>query len=76
MMEKFMQRAGPIMEKIVEEIEANASINNRDQAAKKSAVELRSTLKLPDEILTLLSTPEGKAKLSKVTCVHMFESSP
>jgi len=30
MMEKFMARAGPMMEKVVEEIESASAINNRD----------------------------------------------
>lgn len=76
MLEKFMTRAGPVMEKVVEEIEQRAAINNRDQASKKSAVELKSSLKFPKEVLTLFTLPEGDPKLNRVTCIHMFESSP
>ncbi len=76
-LEKFMQRAGPIMEQVIDENEILYFLNNKDQAQKRNAVELRSTLKFPPELLALFSNSKGEpAKLVRVTCIHMFESSP
>jgi len=45
--EKFMQRAGPVMEQVIEENEQSFFMNNRELAQKRNAVELRSALKFP-----------------------------
>ncbi len=71
-----MQRAGPVMEQVIEENEQQTFINNRDQAQKRNAVELKQTLKFPQELLTLFSHNSKPATVEKVSCVHMFESSP
>jgi hypothetical protein len=76
-LEKFMARAGPVMERVIEENENLFFQNNRDQAQKRNAVELKSALKFPAELLTLFSDKENKpAKLIRVSCIHMFEGSP
>lgn len=72
-----MQRAGPIMEQVIDENEQLYFLNNRDLAQKRNAVELRSTLRFPPELLALFSSEKGEpAQLVKVTCIHMFECSP
>lgn len=54
-LEKFMQRAGPVMEKVIEETEQLHFLNTREQAQKRSAVELKVSLKFPEELLSLFS---------------------
>jgi len=54
-LEKFMQRAGPVMEQVIEENEQLYFINNKEMAQKRSSVELKSSLKFPSELLTLFS---------------------
>jgi len=75
-LEKFMQRAGPVMENVVQEIEQDSFMANREKAQKKGAVEAKSTLTFPKEVLTLFTQNRVAAKLLKVTALHMFESSP
>ncbi len=50
-----MARAGPVMEQVLEENERLYFLNNTEQATKRSAVELKSSLKFPSELLTLFS---------------------
>ena len=52
-LEKFMQRAGPVMENVIDENEQMFFIDNRDLAQKRNAVELKQTLKFPIELLFL-----------------------
>ena len=49
-----MARAGPVMERVIEESEQIAFLKNKDSVSKRQAVELKQNLKFPDEILTLL----------------------
>lgn len=55
---------------------------NKAQAAKKNAVEPKSTLAFPETFLYLFSsvnpnTNESEpAKIEKLGCLHMFESAP
>jgi hypothetical protein len=51
-------------------------MDNREQAQKRSAVELKSSLKFPMEILWLFCVEGQQAQIEKVTCIHMFECSP
>jgi len=52
-------------------------INSKNKAAKGNAVEPKQTLKFPKELLYLYSDKDGKpATVEKVSCMHMFESSP
>ena len=66
-LEKFMQRAGPVMEGVIEENEQMFFINNRDQAQKRNAVELKQTLKFPDELLALFGSKGNPAKMERCT---------
>lgn len=49
-----MARAGPVMERVIDESEQIAFLKNKDSVSKRQAVELKQNLKFPDEILTLL----------------------
>ena len=40
-LEKFIMQAGPVMEKVIEENQANFELNNREAAAKRNAVECK-----------------------------------
>ena len=77
-LEKFMIRAGPVMELVIEESEQLYYLKNKDAVAKRQAVELKQNLKFPDEILTLLGDNEnGKlAHVVSITSIHMFETTP
>lgn len=46
-MEKFINAAGPVMEKVVEENQASFFERNKAQAAKRNAVELTQNIKFP-----------------------------
>ena len=58
-LEKFVNKAGPVIEKLVEENQEIAFLNNRGAAAKRNAVELKQSLKFPMEILYLFSDESG-----------------
>ena len=64
------------MEGVIEENEQMFFINNRDQAQKRNAVELKQTLKFPNELLALFGSKGNPAKMERCTSLHMFESSP
>ena len=65
------------MERVIEENAQNFFIMNRGAAARRNAVELKQNLKFPTELLWLFTDQNNQpATLEKVTCVHMFESSP
>jgi len=50
---------------------------NKMKVAKQSSVDLKTKLKLPQELLILLGDDEGNpAKIHKVTALHMFETMP
>jgi hypothetical protein len=50
---------------------------NKMTVAKKSSVDLKTRLKLPQELLILLGDDEGNpATIHKVTALHMFETMP
>lgn len=74
-LDKFMGRAGPVMEQCVEE-------NNKLRFARQSvttkpaAIELKQTLAFPDEILVMLGEGEQRATLRAITAIHMFETAP
>jgi hypothetical protein len=55
-LEKFMSKACPVMEQVVEENEQLRFINNRQAAAQRNAVEQKSALKFPEELLMMLGT--------------------
>lgn len=71
-----MQRAGPVMELVLEENEQLSFLANRDQAQKRNAVDLKQTLKFPQEVLALFTQDYQPAAIEKISCIHMFESSP
>ena len=75
-LEKFMSRSGPVMDQVIEDNEQLQFLNNRDQATKRNAVELKSNLKFPPEILHLFAMNGQPAKLERICCLHIFESSP
>ena len=49
---------------------------DRKKAAQRNAVEAKSALKFPDEILMMLGTMQMTATIQRVTCVHVFETMP
>ena len=55
-LEKFMSRAGPVVEQLIEENEQLRFISNRQQATQRNAVEPKSLLKFPNEILLMLGS--------------------
>jgi hypothetical protein len=73
-LERFMARAGPVMELVIEESEQLHMLD----AAKRQAVELKQSLKFPDEVLTLLCDPQDNrpAHVVNITALHMFETTP
>jgi hypothetical protein len=71
-----MQRAGPVVEGVIEENEQLFFLNNTSQAQKRNAVELKQTMRLPKELLALFGKQGKPAKIEKVSSIHMFESSP
>ena len=76
-LQKFMSSAGPVMEKVIEENQSIYFMNNRSSASKRNAVELKQTFKFPNEVLYLFSGQDKQpAQVTKITCIHMFESSP
>ena len=54
-LEKFVNKAGPVIEKLVEENQEIFFLNNRGAAAKRNAVELKQSLKFPMELLHLFT---------------------
>lgn len=64
------------MEQVVEENQQLRFINNRQAAANRNAVESKSSLKFPQEILMMLGTMQMTATIERVTCVHVFETMP
>ena len=75
---KFMEKAGPMMIKVIEENKLiYFQLHGKDFAAKGNAVQLKQTINFPEELLFLFSDKDGKpAELIKIDCIHMFESSP
>lgn len=72
-----MNKAGPVVEKVIEENSELYLLFNKAAAAKRNAVELKSQFKLPPELMYLFGTRDGKAaEIRDLTCLHMFESSP
>ena len=76
-LEKFVSKAGPVMEKICEENQTYFFMDNTKAAATRNAVELNQEIKLPSDILYLFASEDGQpARLLKITAIHMFESAP
>jgi len=64
------------MENVIDENDQLYFLNNRELAQKRNAVELKQTLRFPQELLALFGNISQPARLEAVTCLHMFESSP
>lgn len=75
-LEKFMARAGPVMEQLVEENTKLRFAQFQDGAGKPAAIELKQTLQFPEEILIMLGQEEERAVLENITAIHMFETAP
>ena len=75
-LEKFIQRAGPVVENVLDENDQLYFLNNKELAQKRNAVELKQSLKFPAHLLSLFGNISQPAKLIRVTSLHMFESSP
>ena len=75
-LEKFMSRAGPVMEQLVEENLKLRFAQHLDGSSKPAAVELKQTLELPDDILVMLGRGQEKASVLNITAIHMFETAP
>ena len=74
-LEKFMARAGPVMEQIVEENSRLWQSVGTDKQ-KHAAVELKQTLQFPQDVLVMLGTQDQPASVLAVTALHLFESAP
>lgn len=57
-LEKFMGRAGPVMEQLVEENNKLRFAQNLTSNTKPAAIELKQTLEFPDDILIMLGSNE------------------
>ena len=62
-LDKFMSRVCPVMEQVIEENEQLRFIDNRQAAAARNAVETKSALKFPQEILMMLGTLKKAAQI-------------
>jgi hypothetical protein len=58
-----MSRVCPVMEQVIEENEQLRFIDNRQAAAARNAVETKSALKFPQEILMMLGTLKKAAQI-------------
>ena len=52
-LEKFIQRAGPVVENVLDENDQLYFLNNKELAQKRNAVELKQSLKFPTQLLSL-----------------------
>lgn len=75
-MERFVSRAGPVVENVLDENDQLYFLSNRELASKRNAVELKVALKFPPQLLSLFGNISQPARLEKVSCLHMFETSP
>ena len=76
-LKKFMEKAEPMMLKVLEENTQNHFLKKgKDAAAKGNAVDIKCKLEFPKQILLLFSQEGQQAQLVKVSCIHMFESAP
>ena len=76
-LEKFVNKAGPVTEKMVEGNQTFFFMDNTQLAAKRNAVELNQEIKFPSDILYLFAGDDGQpAQLECITSIHMFESAP
>ena len=55
-LEKFISRAGPLVEQILDDNEQVRFLENRQNASKKNAVESKEKLRFPEELLQMLGT--------------------
>lgn len=77
----FMSKAGPVMEKVIEENNDLYLLQNKAAAKKRNAVELKADFRLPDELLRLFTARDKSgakqpSQITKITSLHMFESAP
>ena len=75
-LEKFMSRAGPVMEQCVEENTKLSFAQFSDSTTKPAAIELKQTLEFPEDILIMLGEGEQRASVLNITTIHMFETAP
>ena len=81
-LKKFISKAIPVVEKVLDENQEKFFKMNRDQAAKRNAVEMRTNIKLPVEILHLFGEKNPQsgeyvpAEIVKISSAHFFESCP
>ena len=54
-LKNFMDQAGPIMQKVIEESTFLRFKENRGDAANRNAVELKQNIKIPQELLYLFA---------------------
>lgn len=74
-LDKFMARAGPVMEQIIEENNKLRQASNSEKT-QRTAVEARQSLQIPNELLVMLGSEGQQASILAVTAVHMFETAP
>ena len=76
-LEKFMARAGPVMEQVIEEnSKLRLALDNEKSGAKPPKVEQKQSLHFPNEILFMLGTPDEQAQVLSVSSMHLFETAP
>jgi hypothetical protein len=51
-------------------------LNSREAATAQNSVEAKSCLKFPEELLMMLGSLQEEAEISRVTCIHVFETMP
>lgn len=73
-----MTQAGPVMEKVLEEnLDLYFHDHGNQKAKKRNAVEPQPSIKFLQPLLYLFADADNNpARIMKVTCIHMFESSP
>lgn len=73
----FMNNTFPTMLKLVKENQKNFElIQEKENASKGNAVDVKCKLEFPKQLLYLFSEGGQQAQIVKVSCMHMFESAP
>lgn len=76
-LEKFMARAGPVMEQVIEEnSKLRLALDKEKSGAKPPKVEQKQSLHFPQDLLFMLGTPDEKAEVLAISSMHLFETAP
>lgn len=72
-----MEKAEPVMLKVIEDSTNNAFLKySKGIATKSNAVSTKCDLKFPSRLLVLFSHQGRNAQVNRITCLHSFESAP